>query len=159
MTEEGIGHPVGRGNIFMLHQGAFYHCQTLARDLEKALQFVVPMAHVVAAMSRCHRGCRASGPYSKCCPCCRTSFSSLDMVRCRCRRQSVAVQKVYSTQGCLSRKLPYKLFWSPLLLKLFHVDFTDIEMTMELDWPPHVVNVLVFCDHFTRHIMAYVTPD
>ena len=39
------------------------------------------------------------------------------------------------------------------------MDFTSIEITMELDKPPHIVNVLVFCDHFTRHIMAYVTPD
>ena len=38
------------------------------------------------------------------------------------------------------------------------MDFTGIEMTMELDQPPHVVNILVFCEHFTRHIMAYVTP-
>ena len=30
---------------------------------------------------------------------------------------------------------------------------------MELDQPPNVVNVLVFCDHFTKHVMAYVTPD
>ena len=44
-------------------------------------------------------------------------------------------------------------------LELLHVDFTSIEMVMELDQPPHVVNVLVLCDHFTRHVMAYVTPD
>ena len=30
---------------------------------------------------------------------------------------------------------------------------------MELDQPPNVVNILVFYDHFTKHIMAYVTPD
>ena len=30
---------------------------------------------------------------------------------------------------------------------------------MELDHPQHIVNVLVLCDHFTRHIMVYVTPD
>ena len=29
---------------------------------------------------------------------------------------------------------------------------------MEPDQPPHAVYVFVFCDHFTRHIMAYVTP-
>ena len=39
------------------------------------------------------------------------------------------------------------------------MDFTGIEMTMELDQPPHIVNVLVFSDHFMRHIMAYVTPN
>ena len=39
------------------------------------------------------------------------------------------------------------------------LDFTSNEMTMELDQPPNMVNVLVFCDHFTKQSMAYVTPD
>ena len=30
---------------------------------------------------------------------------------------------------------------------------------MELDQPPNVVNALVFSDHFTKHVMAYVMPD
>ena len=30
---------------------------------------------------------------------------------------------------------------------------------MELQPPLNVVNVLVFCDHFAKHIMAYMTPD
>ena len=30
---------------------------------------------------------------------------------------------------------------------------------MELDQPPDVVNILVFCDHFMKHVMAYVTPN
>ena len=32
-------------------------------------------------------------------------------------------------------------------------------MTMELDQSPDIVNVLVFCDHFAKHIMMYMTPD
>ena len=44
-------------------------------------------------------------------------------------------------------------------LELLHVDFTSNETTMELDQPPNVVNLLVFCDHFTKHIMAYMTPN
>ena len=30
---------------------------------------------------------------------------------------------------------------------------------VELDQPPNMVNLLVFGDHFTKHVMAYVTPD
>ena len=45
------------------------------------------------------------------------------------------------------------------LLDLLHVDFTSIETMMELDQPPSAVNLLVFCDHFTKHIMSYVMPD
>ena len=44
-------------------------------------------------------------------------------------------------------------------LDLLHVDFTMIEMTLELKRPPKVTNVLVFQDHFMKHIMAYVTPN
>ena len=44
-------------------------------------------------------------------------------------------------------------------LDLLHVDFTSIETTMELDQLPRVTNVLVFQDHFTKHVLAYVTPD
>ena len=40
-----------------------------------------------------------------------------------------------------------------------HVDFTSIETTMELDQLPRVTNVLVFQDHFTKHVLAYVTPN
>ena len=32
-------------------------------------------------------------------------------------------------------------------------------MTLKLNRPPKVTNVLVFQDHFTKHIMAYVTPN
>ena len=44
-------------------------------------------------------------------------------------------------------------------LDLLHVAFTSIETTLELNQLPRVTNVLVFQDHFTMHILAYVTPD
>ena len=44
-------------------------------------------------------------------------------------------------------------------LDLLHVDFTSIETMMELDKSPQVANVLVFQDHFTKHVLAYVTPN
>ena len=44
-------------------------------------------------------------------------------------------------------------------MDLLHVDFTSIEMTLELNRPLKVANALVFQDHFIKHIMVYVTPD
>ena len=44
-------------------------------------------------------------------------------------------------------------------LGLLHVDFISIETRMELNQLPRVANVLVFQDHFTKHILAYVTPN
>ena len=42
---------------------------------------------------------------------------------------------------------------------LLHVDFTSIETTLDLNQLPRVTNILVFQDHFMKHVLAYVTPD
>ena len=44
-------------------------------------------------------------------------------------------------------------------LDLLHVDFTSIETMMELNQLPRVANILVFQDHFTKHVLAYVTAN
>ena len=44
-------------------------------------------------------------------------------------------------------------------LELLCVDFTSIETIMELDQLPNMVNVLVFCEHYMKHIMSCITPD
>ena len=44
-------------------------------------------------------------------------------------------------------------------LELVHVDFTSIETTMQLNQLPSVKNVLVLTDHFTRHVMVFITKD
>ena len=44
-------------------------------------------------------------------------------------------------------------------LELLHIDFTSIETTMELDQLPHIVNILIFCNHFLKHIMAHMNPN
>ena len=54
MMEEGLA-ILRERKKFTLHQGVLYHHNTLAGELEEALQFIVPMAHRVVAMNRCHR--------------------------------------------------------------------------------------------------------
>ena len=44
-------------------------------------------------------------------------------------------------------------------LDLLHVDLTSIETTLEPNQSPRVINVLVFQDHFMKHVLAYVTPN
>ena len=44
-------------------------------------------------------------------------------------------------------------------LVLLHVDFTSIETTFEPNQSPRVANVLVFQDHFTKHVLTYLTPN
>ena len=44
-------------------------------------------------------------------------------------------------------------------MDLLHIDFMSRETTMELDKSPRVANVLVFQDHFTKYVLAYVTSN
>ena len=44
-------------------------------------------------------------------------------------------------------------------LDLLHVDFTSIETMLEKNQSHRVINVMVFQDHFMKHVLAYVTPD
>ena len=44
-------------------------------------------------------------------------------------------------------------------LDFLHVDFTSIETMLELNQLPRVADFFVFQDHFTKHVLAYVTPD
>ena len=44
-------------------------------------------------------------------------------------------------------------------MDLLHIDFTSIEMTLELNRLPKVANVLVVQDHFMKHVMVHVTPN
>ena len=75
------------------------------------------------------------------------------------------MQKVISNcEQCIQHegtqaKVPMQPIIATAPLELLHVDFTSIEMPMELDQPPSIVNVLVFCNHFIKHVMAYMTPN
>ena len=71
---------------------------------------------------------------------------------------------VQMPKGCIQQEGSCsKAAMSPITittpLELLHVDFMSIETTMELDLPPNVVNLLIFCNHFMKHFMVYMTPD
>ena len=56
-------------------------------------------------------------------------------------------------------KVPLCPIVSTTPLDLLHIDLTSIETTLELNQSPRVTNILIFQDHFTKHVLAYVTPD
>ena len=73
-------------------------------------------------------------------------------------------QSIKSCTHCLQHKgnlskVPLHPIVATAPIDLLHVALTSIEMILELNRPPKVANVLVFLDHFTKYIMAYVTPD
>ena len=64
-----------------------------------------------------------------------------------------------STAQGWSAKAPLHPIMATAPLDLLHVDFTSIETTFEPNQSPRVINVLVFQDHFMKHMLAYVTPN
>ena len=56
-------------------------------------------------------------------------------------------------------KAPLCPLWAHAPLELVHVDFMNVESTMELNKPPSVKEVLVITDHFMHYAMAVITKD
>ena len=116
----------------MLYQGALYHCQTPTGKLEEVLQFMVPMAHGVAAMNGCHQD---------------TGHQDQQQTLCFLHDQfwwpgmATQMQKVISDcKQCIHHKgtCAKAPKWPIIVtapLELLHVDFTSTEMLMELDQP------------------------
>ena len=137
------------------YQGALYHHDTLASKLERVMWFIVPMAHCVTAMNGCHRDPRHQG---------QQQMLYLLQDWFWWSGMATKMQKVISNcewciqHGSTCGKEPMQPIVPTAPLELLHIDFMCIEMTMELDQSPNMVSVLVFCDHFMKHVMAYVTP-
>ena len=141
--------------FYAIHQEALVpmlnakSCQT-----EDPLLFVVPQAHCVATLYGCHWDTGHQG-------CDHTLSLLLRMLLMarneltRCRSPSKFCMCYLQHEGNLS-KAPLHLIVSTVPMDLLHVDFISIEMTMQLNKFPKVLNILVFQDHFTKHIMAYV---
>ena len=140
----------------MVYQEALYHCNTLAGELEEVLQLVVRMANWVAGMNGCHQDGGHHGQQ-------QTLYLLQDWFWWP--GMAMQMQKVISScQLCIQQegthaKVPMQPIIATAPLELLHVDFTSIQMTMELDQPPNMVSILVFCNHFTKHIMACMTPQ
>ena len=82
---------------------------------------------------------------SELCTCYMTSSGGPEWPH-RCRRQSATVSNASSMNALVPKPQcdPSLLL---LLWSCYTLTFTSIETTMELDEPPYMVNVLVFCDH------------
>ena len=140
---------------FTIHQGALYLHSTPKGETKDLLLFVVPRAHCIAALNRCHWDAGHQG-----CDCTlpllwehfwwpgMTNQMWQSIKSCTCYLQH---------EGNLS-KVPLHPIVATTLMDLLHIDFTSIETTLELNRLPKFTNVLVFHDHFSKHVMTYVTP-
>ena len=137
-------------------KGTLYLRSTPKGEDEDLLLFVVPKVHWTAALNGCHRDARHQG--------CDHTLSLLQDHFWWPGMAKQMRQVIKTCRHCLqyegsTPKTPLCPIVATAPLDLLHVDFTSIETTMELDKSPGVANVLVFQDHFTKYVLAYVTPD
>ena len=141
---------------FTSFQGTLYLCSTPKGEDEDLLLFIVPKVHQTAALNRCHWDAGHQGHDH--------TLSLLQEHFWWTRMAKQMRQVIKACRCCLqyedgTPKAPLSPIVATAPLDLLHVDFTSIETMMELDKSPKVANVLVFQDHFTKHVLAYVTPD
>ena len=141
---------------FMTLQNALNLCSMPKGENEDLLLFVVPKAHWIATLNGCHQDVRHQGHDH--------TFSLLQECfwwpgMANQVRQSIRVCTCCLQYGGGFPKAPLCPVVATSPLDLLHVDFTSIETTLEPNQLPRVANVLVFQDHFTKHVLAYVTPD
>ena len=131
-------------------------CSTPKGQTKDLLLFVVPIAYHVVSLDGCHRDACHQGH--------DCTLSSLQDCFWWLGMANQMQQSIKSCMHCLQHegdlaKAPLHPIVATVLINLLHVDFTNIQMILELNRLPKVDNVLVFQDHFMKHIMAYVTPN
>ena len=125
-------------------------------ETEDLLLFMVPKTHCIATLNGCHQDTGHQG-----------HDHTLSLLWEHFWWPGMTIQMQQSPKSCMHclqhkgdlSKAPLHLIVATTLMDLLHVDFTSIETTMEVNRLPKVTNVLVFQDHFTKHVMVYVTPN
>ena len=142
--------------LFFLKDNLLYKSGSKTADYEHITQFVVPKSKRVEAMNGCHRDACHQGVERS---------TSLVRERFWWPRMILQMEKMvkacrrcqlFEAKPCIAPLHPIEVTAPHELL---HIDFTTIETTLNTNVPPKIVNVLVMVDHYTRHVVAYVTPD
>ena len=136
--------------------GALYLHSTLKGENEDLLLFVVPKTHQTATVNGCHWDAGHQG-HDHTLSLLQECFWWPGMAK-QMRQVIKACRHCLQYEGG-TPKAPLCPIVATAPLDLLHVDFTSIETTMELNQLPRVADVLVFQDHFTKHVLVYVTPD
>ena len=123
---------------------------------EDLLLFMVPKVHWTAALNGCHWDAGCQG-HDHTLSLLQECFWWPGMAK-QMRQVIKTCRRCLQYEGT-TPKTPLCPIVATAPLDLLHVDFTSIETTMQLDRSPRVANVLLFQDHFTKYVLAYVTPN
>ena len=136
-----------------------YTCMLNAQGWEwrSVCSFVVPnVHHWITTLNGCHMDAGHQG-HDCTLSLLQVCFWWLGMINQMQQSVKTCVHCLQHESGL--SKAPLHPIMATTPLDLLHVDFTSIEMTLELNKSPKVANILVFQDHFMKHVLAYVTPN
>ena len=141
---------------FLTLQNALYLCSMPKGENEDLLLFMVPKVHQIATLNGHHLDAGHQG--------CDHTLSLLQECfwwpgMAKQMRQTIRACTHYLQYKGVFPKAPLCPIVATAPLDLLHVDFTSIATTLEPNQSPTVANVLVFQDHFTKHMLVYVIPD
>ena len=139
-----------------MSKGLLYLSTTPKGELEGLLAFLVPSSQCTAVLNGVHHNAGHQGQQQTLALAQEHFWWPMMVEDCkalvwscpRCRAFEGVIPKV---SLCPIR--------AHVPLELVHVDFTNVESTMELNKPLSVKNVLVMMDHFTHYILAIITKD
>ena len=120
------------------------------------LLFMVSKAHCVTALNGCHQDVGHQG-HNHTLSLLQECFWWPGMIN-QVQKSIRSCMHCLQHEGNLS-KVPLHPIVSTAPMDLLHIDITSIEMTIELNILPKVANILVFQDHFRKHVIVYVTHD
>ena len=141
---------------FRVLQDALYLHSMPKGENEDLLLFVVPKAHWTATLNGCHWDAGHQG-HDHTLSLLQEHFWWPGMAK-QMRQTIRACTHCLQYEGGLP-KAPLCPIVATVPLDLLHVNFASIETTLEPNQLPWVANILVFQDHFMKHVLVYVAPD
>ena len=141
---------------FTIHQKALYLCSMPKGVNKDLLLFMVQKLHLVTTLNGCLRDAGHQAHDH--------TLSLLQEHFWWPGMTSQIRQSIRTCVCCLQHadslsKAPIHPTMATAPLDLLHVDFTSIKTTFELKWSHRSASILVFQDHFTKHVLTYVTPN
>ena len=143
-------------NSLILDKDLLYLNTTPKGEAEGMVTFVVPTDQCRVTLNSVHRDAGHQGQ-ARTLSLTQERFWLPTLVE-DCKAMIRGCQHCHAFEGAIPKAMlcPIRVY-APL--ELMHVDFTSIEMDMELNKLPGVKNVLVITDHFTQYAMAFITKD
>jgi transposase InsO family protein len=145
-----------RAKCFVIKNRILYHKWDNPNESQPIFQYVVPKDLRAKALRACHENAGHQG---------KERTLSLLKDRFWWPAMDTAVKTVVEQcRRCVAFSAsPQKAGLRPILVtapgELLHVDYTSVELDINPGVQPRSANILVICDHFTRHVMAFITKD